>query len=554
MTERTSQPPDGSVHTGKVIGGGFTDVLRAAQEGSTEAFVRLWRDANPAMTRYLSVVSSADAQDVACESWVTVLRGLPAFTGSEDEWRSRLFAAARAHAAEVDQREDWALLPGLGIDPALAGEPRPTSRQEPGGRDIVEPETGSRLGTAVAALRGLPRDEAEVLVLRHVGLLGDDAIGATVGADPEAVRTLAGQAEERLGADLAEVLTRLTGPARGVELADEAAVLTLYQAMTGPALAGSAPRGESLDVDEGIVVSLAPIDDATVRPPAFAAPLRPSGAAPGGYPPATKVVALRRTALGAGASVAASAIVLGLGGLSAAAYTGVLPDPVQDVMSRVIGAPPAHEPPDAVASSPATAAPTVAPAPPVSTSGVSSQPALRRPAVPQSAVVGLCREWAAELARGTPPQQSPAFLTLVGAAGGTAKVAAYCANALPPASTTVTERPTVPAQPSAPVTSAPEATTPPPTTDTATPTETTVPPTTETPTMPVPEPTTAPAGKAPHPPAAAGRPAIPGQSTRPSPNPVVEHPRGTGSGSSDQSGRATDRSTPGKGAVQPTSG
>lgn len=529
-------------------------MLRAAQEGSTEAFVRLWRDANPAMTRYLSVVSSADAQDVACESWVTVLRGLPAFAGSEDEWRSQLFAAARAHAAEVDHREDWALLPGLGIDPALAGEPRPTSRPEPGGRDIVEPETASSLGTALAALRALPRDEAEVLLLRHVGLLGDDAIGVTMGGGPEAVRTLAEQAEERLGAGLGEVLTGLTGPARGVELADEAAVLTLYRAMTGPSRAGATPRGESLDVEEGIVVSLAPIDDATARPPAFAAPLRPSGAAPGGYPPATKVVALRRTALGAGASVAASAVVLGLGGLSAAAYTGVLPDPVQDVMSRVIGAPPAHEPPHAVASSPATATPTVAPAPPVSTSAVSSQPVLRRPAVPQSAVVGLCREWAAELQKGTPPQQSTAFRTLADAAGGTAKVAAYCANALPRASTTVTERSTVPAQPSAPVTSAPEATTPAPTSETATPTETTVPPTTEAPTTPAPEPTTAPPGKDPRPPAAAGRPAIPGKSTRPSPNPVVEHPRGTGSGSAEPGGRANDRSTSAKGAVQPTAG
>jgi DNA-directed RNA polymerase specialized sigma24 family protein len=209
-----------------VIGGGFAGVLRAAQEGSAEDFACLWRDANPAMTRYLCVLCSADAQDVAVESWVTVVRGLPAFAGSEGKWRSQLFAAARAHAAEVDQREEWALLPGLGIDAALAGEPRPEIRAEAAGDGvIVEPETESSLGKAVAALRAIPRDEAEVLLLRHVGQLGDDAIGTTVGASPEVVSALAAQAEERLAAGFAEVLTGLTGPARDVELSDEAAVL-----------------------------------------------------------------------------------------------------------------------------------------------------------------------------------------------------------------------------------------------------------------------------------------------------------------------------------------
>ena len=41
-----------------------------------EAFSVLWRDANPALLRYLRVVTPEHAEDVAAETWVQVVRGL----------------------------------------------------------------------------------------------------------------------------------------------------------------------------------------------------------------------------------------------------------------------------------------------------------------------------------------------------------------------------------------------------------------------------------------------------------------------------------------------
>jgi DNA-directed RNA polymerase specialized sigma24 family protein len=519
-----------------MIGGGFTDVLRAAQQGSAVDFARLWRDANPAMTRYLSVVSSADPHDVACESWVIVVRGLPAFEGDEGQWRSRLFAAARAHADEEAQREEWALMPGLGIHPALAGEPRPVTQAGGPGDDVgVEPATGSRLDAALAALRGLPREEAEVFLLRHVGRLSDDAIAASLGTAPATTSRLMGQAEQRLGASLTEVVTALTLPARAVELADESAVLTVYGAMTSRPAAGTAVQGQSIEVDEGTVVSLAP-ENVSRAPLPVPAPRRQGAArtAPSGGSPATRVVALRRTALGAGASVAASAVVLGLGGLSAAAYTGVLPDPVQDVMHRVIGAPPAHDRPDAPASSPSGTAPHVAPAPPSSARAATTGVDLRRPGTLPAAPQGLCTAWAAQLRDGRAPQQSPAFDGLVEAAGGEAKVAAYCATVLPPASATSTERVSSTAQPSAPVATAPPVTSTPPVspTETSTLPETTTPPPSETTTTPPPETTIPPSGPSDQEsqPPAAGRPTERPRST-PTRSRNVEEGKSVASGS-----------------------
>jgi len=40
-----------------VIGEEFADLLAAAQGGSEAAFSRLWRNANPALLRYLRVIA-----------------------------------------------------------------------------------------------------------------------------------------------------------------------------------------------------------------------------------------------------------------------------------------------------------------------------------------------------------------------------------------------------------------------------------------------------------------------------------------------------------------
>src|SRR6516165_6136550 len=78
-----------------VVGEDFAALLAAAQGGSDEAFAVLWRDTNPALLRYLRVLAPENAEDVAAETWVQVVRGLPRFTGDEAAWRAWLFTTAR---------------------------------------------------------------------------------------------------------------------------------------------------------------------------------------------------------------------------------------------------------------------------------------------------------------------------------------------------------------------------------------------------------------------------------------------------------------------------
>ena len=80
-----------------VIGDGFPTTLAAAQNGSEDAFAVLWRDANPALLRYLWVAAHEATEDVAAEVWVQVIRGTVELNG--ETLRAGDGAAARDESA-----------------------------------------------------------------------------------------------------------------------------------------------------------------------------------------------------------------------------------------------------------------------------------------------------------------------------------------------------------------------------------------------------------------------------------------------------------------------
>jgi RNA polymerase sigma-70 factor (ECF subfamily) len=166
-----------------VIGDGFLDVLAAAQGGSEVAFARLWRDANPALLRYLSVIAPDGADDVAAETWVQVVRGLAKFRGDEAAWRAWLFTTARRRA----------------IDAVRRGTRRPQASLDdlPVSRHPVAPDPAElaleHLSTesALALVSKLPKLQGEVILLRVVAGLDTESVAGMVGRSPGAVRVAA---------------------------------------------------------------------------------------------------------------------------------------------------------------------------------------------------------------------------------------------------------------------------------------------------------------------------------------------------------------------------
>jgi RNA polymerase sigma-70 factor (ECF subfamily) len=184
-----------------VIGAGFTAVLVAAQQGSEAAFAQLWRDANPALLRYLRVIAPGSAEDIAAETWVHVVKGLAGFRGDEQAWRAWLFTTARRRTIDEGRRRSRRREARL--DEVPAG-------QLPATVDAADLAM-ERISTqsAIDLLVALPPLQAEVIMLRVVAGLDTDAVAKLVNRSPGAVRVAAHRGLRRL----ADILAR-----RGVTL------------------------------------------------------------------------------------------------------------------------------------------------------------------------------------------------------------------------------------------------------------------------------------------------------------------------------------------------
>jgi RNA polymerase sigma-70 factor (ECF subfamily) len=163
-----------------VDGGAFGVLLAEAKRGDEHAFACLWRDVNSSLVRYLRVVSADDADDIAADTWISVVRSLSRFEGDEEAWRCWVFAIARRraidHGRRRSRRPEYAALDADAGYDAVGGD--------------VADEALQNLGTreALRLVASLPPAQAEMLMLRVVAGLDVEAVARIVGKSPGAVR------------------------------------------------------------------------------------------------------------------------------------------------------------------------------------------------------------------------------------------------------------------------------------------------------------------------------------------------------------------------------
>jgi RNA polymerase sigma-70 factor, ECF subfamily len=189
-----------------MIGKDFAAVLVAAQRGDEAAFAALWRDSQPALLRYLRVLSPEAAEDIAAETWTQVIRGLAKFSGDEQNWRAWLFTTARRRV--IDQARRRARRPAISLD-ALSAAGFADS-PDVHGPDVYGPDAADlaleNLATqaALAVVVRLPAQQAEVIMLRVVAGLDTEAVARLLGRSPGAIRVAAHRGLARLAVLLAE--------------------------------------------------------------------------------------------------------------------------------------------------------------------------------------------------------------------------------------------------------------------------------------------------------------------------------------------------------------
>jgi RNA polymerase sigma-70 factor, ECF subfamily len=188
-----------------MIGPWFPELLAAAQGGDEQAFAVLWRDLQPAVLRYFQVAAGEAAEDLAADTWVSVIRRLRRFRGDERAFRAWVFTVARHRA--IDWHRQAARRPTRPIPVELLAE-RPAP-DDP----VAAVFEAQSTRAALALLAELPADQAEVVALRVLGGLEVAEVARIVGKRPGAVRVLAHRGLRRLAkrmeaAELAGGVTR----------------------------------------------------------------------------------------------------------------------------------------------------------------------------------------------------------------------------------------------------------------------------------------------------------------------------------------------------------
>lgn len=174
-----------------MIGEGFCDVLDAARAGEQWAFALLYRDLNAPLLRYFGAQASADAEDLASETWLAAAQGLGSFEGGERAFRGWLFTIA--YRKLVQHWRDRGRRPADAVAPetfdALLGA-ADTEEEALAGID------------AAAAMRALAAaltpDQAQVVLLRVLGDLSVDDVAAALGKRPGTIRVLQHRAIHKL--------------------------------------------------------------------------------------------------------------------------------------------------------------------------------------------------------------------------------------------------------------------------------------------------------------------------------------------------------------------
>lgn len=192
----------------------FAATVAAAQAGDEQAFVVLFRSVQPLLLRYLRTVAGPAAEDVASDAWVGVVRNLHTFSGDEQGWRAWVFTIARSRLRDEQRRLVRRPVP---VDTEMLLAVRPDGADVHGQvEEIVTTEA------ALALLARLPKEQAEMVLLRHVVGLDVEHTARVVGKKPGAVRVAVHRALKKLAALLEETggLDR-SGAGNAVELSSD---------------------------------------------------------------------------------------------------------------------------------------------------------------------------------------------------------------------------------------------------------------------------------------------------------------------------------------------
>ncbi len=171
--------------------------MARAQEGDEAAFAVAYRLVQPGLVGYLRGLVGHHgevAEDIAAEAWLEIARDLGRFRGDGAGFRGWTATIARHRALDHLRRQKVRPRPSP-LEQDVLDLPGPHSTSEQALESISTEE-------ALALIAGLPRDQAEAVLLRVVVGLDAPTAARVLGKRPGAVRTAAYRGLRRLARQL----------------------------------------------------------------------------------------------------------------------------------------------------------------------------------------------------------------------------------------------------------------------------------------------------------------------------------------------------------------
>ncbi|MFG2779029.1 RNA polymerase sigma factor [Streptomyces prunicolor] len=186
---QTGEPRRGHAYDGELGA-----AVARAQEGDDGAFAVAYRIVQPGLLGYLRGLVGDEAEDVAADAWLEIARDLGRFRGDGAGFRGWTATIARHRALDHLRRQRVRPRPAT-LEQDVLELPGPHSTHD---QALESLSTEYALGL----VRGLPRDQAEAVLLRVVVGLDGPAAARVLGKRPGAVRTAAYRGLKRLAREL----------------------------------------------------------------------------------------------------------------------------------------------------------------------------------------------------------------------------------------------------------------------------------------------------------------------------------------------------------------
>lgn len=148
----------------------YDQLVDEAIHGSDLAFTSLWRHFQPRMVRYLAMFTN-EPEDLCSEVWIKIAASIGSFQGDTRAFKGWIYTIARNAATDLAR----------------------TKKRQGTSVELNETDWTSENSTMVEVMdliKRLPKDYAEVILLRVVADLEVNDVAEIVGKEPGNVRVL----------------------------------------------------------------------------------------------------------------------------------------------------------------------------------------------------------------------------------------------------------------------------------------------------------------------------------------------------------------------------